>query len=302
MQPQAFPYILLLSLFWGTNIVASRFGIGEFDPYLFIALRLTIATLFFVPVLFINGRHWPTDTNIWRLGIVSGILGVAIPMTSFILSLQYQSSGVASIFVTASPAIIVIMAHFALPDEKMTRNKGLGLVLALLGALFLVWRGESGLADVNRASPLGFGLVMIGLVSEAVNTMFVRRRMRDIDPMTITGIRLLTGAVIALVIALLVGDFTLTAVSPAGYFSLGYAALIGALAGQFTAFVIQRRFGATAFSLTSYLIPVVATTFGVVLLDEIVTWAMLIGVILIGSGIYLISKRTGTAVRRLPVR
>ncbi|MCB8945937.1 MAG: DMT family transporter [Ardenticatenaceae bacterium] len=302
MQPKAFPYIILLSLFWGTNIVASRFGIGEFDPYLFIALRLATATLFFIPIAFANGRRWPQDRTIWKHGIISGILGVAIPMTSFILSLQYQSSGVASIFVTASPAIIVIMAHFVLPDEKMTRNKAIGLVLALLGALFLVLRGESGLADVGRASPLGFILVMMGLVSEAINTMYVRRRMMHIDPMTVTGIRLFTGAVIAFVAALLVGEFTLADVTPAGYFSLAYAGLIGALAGQFTAFYIQRRFGATAFSLTSYIIPVVATTFGVLLLDEIVTWAMLVGIVLIGSGIYLISKRTAVTVRRMPLR
>jgi drug/metabolite transporter (DMT)-like permease len=302
MQSQAFPYILLLSLFWGTNIVASRFGIGEFDPYLFTTFRLAIATLFFVPISLMNGRRWPTDPNIWRHAVISGILGVTIPMTSFILSLQYQSSGVASIFVTASPAIIVIMAHFILPDEKMTRNKALGLILALLGALFLVLRGESGLADVGRASPLGFILVMLGLVSEAINTMYVRRRMMDIDPIMVTGIRLLIGAVIALAIALLVADFSLTAVTPTGIFSLVYAALIGALAGQFTAFYIQRRFGATAFSLTSYLIPIVATTFGVLLLDEIVTWAMLVGIVLIGSGIYLISKRTAVSVRRMPIR
>jgi drug/metabolite transporter (DMT)-like permease len=302
MQTSAFPYILILSLFWGTNIVASRFGIGEFDPYLFIALRLAIATLFFVPILWLNGRRWPTDRTLWRHGFISGILGVAIPMTSFILSLQYQSSGVASIFVTASPAIIVIMAHFFLPDEKMTRNKAFGLILALFGALFLVLRGESGLADVGRASPLGFILVMIGLVAEGINTMYVRRHMMAVDPMTVTGIRLFVGAVIVLVIVLLVGDFSLTAVTPAGYFSLGYAALIGALAGQFTAFYIQRRFGATAFALTSYLIPIVATTFGVLLLDEIVTWAMFVGIALIGSGIYLISKRTAITVRRMPIR
>jgi LPXTG-motif cell wall-anchored protein len=46
----------------------------------------------------------------------------------------------------------------------------------------------------------------------------------------------------------------------------------------------------------------VATTFGVLLLDEIVTWAMLVGIILIGSGIYLISKRTAVSVRRMPIR
>ena len=188
MHTKAFPYIILLSLFWGTNIVASRFGVGEFDPYLFIALRLTIAVLFFMLVVAWNGRFVPRDKDVWKLSIVSGILGVSIPMTSFILSLQYQSSGVASIFVTASPAIVVIMAHFFLPDEKMTRNKALGLILALAGALFLALRGESGLADVARANPLGFILVMVGLVSEGINAMFIRLRMQNMDPMDVTGI------------------------------------------------------------------------------------------------------------------
>ena len=89
-----------------------------------------------------------------------------------------------------------------------------------------------------------------------------------------------------------VADFDLTAVTASGYFSLVYAAVIGAVAGQFTAYYITREHGATAFSLTSYVIPVVATTFGVLLLGEIVTWGMLVGIILIGGGIYLINKRT----------
>jgi drug/metabolite transporter (DMT)-like permease len=212
-------------------------------------------------------------------------------MTTFILSLQYQSSGVASIFVTTSPVQIVIAAHFFLPDEKLTRNKVVGVSLALMGALFLALRGESGLAGVGRANPLGFLLVTVGLLAETVNTMYVRRHMTHLDPMEVTGIRLAVAALILLVVASFMGDFSFAHVTFAGYFSLGYAALIGALAGQFTAFYIQRRFGATAFALTSYLIPVVATTFGVLLLGEIVTWAMLVGVVLIGAGIYLINRR-----------
>jgi LPXTG-motif cell wall-anchored protein len=46
----------------------------------------------------------------------------------------------------------------------------------------------------------------------------------------------------------------------------------------------------------------VATVFGLLLLDEIVTWAMLVGIVLIGSGIYLLSKRTAFGVRRMPIR
>ncbi len=292
MHTKAFPYIGMLGLFWGTNIVASRFGVGEFDPYVFIAIRLTIATLFFLLVLMVNGRFLPTDWETWKPSIISGFLGVAIPMTTFILSLQFMSSGVASIFVTAAPVIVVIMAHFFLPDEKMSRNKGLGVMLALAGALFLALRGESGLADVGRANPLGFILIMVGLTTEGFNAMYVRLRMQALNPMEVTGIRLLTGCLSVWVLALFVGDFTFTAVTFAGYFSVAYAAIIGAVAGQFTAYYIIQEHGATAFSLTSYVVPVVATFFGVVILGEIVTWGMLTGVVLIGGGIYLVNKRT----------
>lgn len=303
MHTKAFPFIGLLSLFWGTNIVASRFGIGEFDPYLFIALRLLIASLFFWPIYFMSGRPWPTDLNLWRHAAVSGVVGVAIPMTFFILSLQYQSSGMASILVTASPALMVIAAHLFLPDERMTRNKALGVALALFGSLLLVWRGESGLAGVGRASPLAFVLILIGQFFDIATAIHIRRRMLDMHPMAVTGIRLSVGALVMLAVSLAVTGFSWPSITTAGYFSLGYAALIGALAGQFLAFYVTRRFGATAFALTSYLTPVVATTFGVFALGEIVTWVMLAGVALIGGGIHLINRQVypgKRAMRPLP--
>ena len=221
MHTKALPYIFLLSLFWGTNIVASRFGIGEFDPYFFITLRLTIATVFFAAFLLLKQRAVPRGKILWQKALLSGVIGVAVPMSTFILSLQYQSSGVTSIYVTMAPVLIVIAAHFFLPDEQLTRNKILGVVLALLGSLFLALRGESGLANVSRANPLGFGLIMVGLVSETINTIYVRLRMKELDPIQVTSIRLLAGAVVTLGFTLTLGDISFTGITRAGYFSLG---------------------------------------------------------------------------------
>ncbi|MEM7117559.1 MAG: DMT family transporter [Chloroflexota bacterium] len=290
MHTKALPYIFLLSFCWGTNVVASRFGIGQFEPFLYIMLRLAIATLVFVPILlFIQGKL-PTDKTLWRQAAISGVLGVAIPIPTFILSLQYQSSGVASLYVTTLPVMLVIAAHFFLPDEKMTRFKALGVGLALSGTLFLAVRGESGLADVGRASPLGFILVMSGLVSEVGNTMFVRSKMQGQDPMQVTAVRLFTATLVVLVVTLVLGDFSLANVTQAGYFALGYAAFIGALAAQFLAFYVQRTYGATAFSLNSFIVPVVAIVAGALLLDEVITWPMGVGMLLIGGGLYLINR------------
>jgi len=42
--------------------------------------------------------------------------------------------------------------------------------------------------------------------------------------------------------------------------------------------------------MTSFLVPIVATLFGALLLGEILTWAMAVGMLLIGTGLYLVNK------------
>lgn len=290
MHSKAFPYIALLGLFWGSNLVAARFGTSEFTPLFFIALRLSVATLCFLPFMITGGRTFPTSGETWKLAIVSGILGVAIPMSAFILALQYMSSGLVSIFVTVAPAFIAIAAHFFLPDEKLDVAKWGGVGLALLGSAFLVGLGESGLVDVSRVNPVGPLLIAFGLLSDSVNTVFVRLKMRNQDTFQVTGIRLLTAALILLVLSLSFEPFSFDGVTGWGVFSLFYAAIIGALAGQFMAFYIMREYGAISFSMVSFVVPVVATLLGVLLLGEIVTWGMLVGVALIGAGIWVLNR------------
>ncbi|MEM7033897.1 MAG: DMT family transporter [Chloroflexota bacterium] len=286
---QALPTVTVLSLFWGVNAVASRFGISQFDPYFFITLRLAIASLVFWPILYLVQGKLPTDKVLWKQASLSGILGVAIPIPTFILSLQYQSSGVASLYVITLPVMLVIAAHYLLPDEKMTRPKAIGVSLAIGGTLLLALRGESGLADVGRASPIGFFLVVGGLVFEVCNTMFVRIHMKNTDPMQVTAIRLLVATVVVFIITMFLGDFSLANVTRSGYLTLGYAALVGALAAQFLAFYVQRTYGATVFSLNSFLVPIFATVTGALWLGEVITGTMLVGMLLIGSGLYLIN-------------
>ncbi len=63
------------------------------------------------------------------------------------------------------------------------------------------------------------------------------------------------------------------------------------------AFYNIQRFGATASAVTAYVIPVVASIGGVLILDERITGAMLIGLVLIVGGIALINQRTQISQR-----
>ncbi|MCB0000744.1 MAG: DMT family transporter, partial [Anaerolineales bacterium] len=165
MTAQALPYISFLGFLFGSTLVASRFSVGQFQPTTYIGLRLSMAGLGHIAFYtFVNRRYkWPTDRRLWFHASVLGILGTAVPMTSIVTALQYLSSGLAAIFITTSPAITVLLAHFFLPDEHLNRRKALGVALALSGTIVLAFSGESGLADAGEANPLGYLLMLIAM-------------------------------------------------------------------------------------------------------------------------------------------
>jgi len=276
---------------FGVSLVVSRFSVEQFTPTLYIGLRLGLAGLGFVVVytLRIGNRRWPKGGDLWGRGFVIGILGTAIPMTGIVSSLQYLSSGLASILITVNPAITVLMAHYFLNDEPLTRRKSSGVLLALGGAVLLVARGESGLPDVHQANPVGYLLVLGGMLFGSIMTIYARKYMQNLNAFDVTGIRMFAGALVVLPAALLFEGFDMSRVDLQGVMGLLFAAVVGTFLGFLLSFYNIQQFGATAAVMTSYVVPVVAGLIGIFLLNEQITWGMMAGILLIIFGVWMIN-------------
>ena len=290
MNNQALPFILLLGLSWGTSIVATRFGVGQFDATVYAALRMLLASLAYVLVYLLSGRkrRFPRDPSLWRHAALLGVVGTAIPMLSMISAIQYQSATVTSILLTLGPVITVFLAHFFLPDEQLTLRKGAGAAIALAGALLLAIRGESGLAGAGSANLLGYGLVILAMLSGNSASIYIRRRMRDLDTYDVASVRMFVATVVVMPLASILVGFDLERVDTQGSIALVYAALVGTFLAQGLSFYVVQRFGATSGATALYVTPVTAGLGGVLLLGEQITVGMLAGMALIAVGIAFI--------------
>lgn len=291
MTTQALPYIVLLGFMYGSTLVASRFSVGQFEPLTYIGLRVTMAAIAHVVIyLASRKRIWPTDKWLWIHALVLGIFGTALPMSGMVMSLQYLSSGMTSILITTGPAVTVLMAHFFLDDERLTGRTILGIGLALTGAVLLALRGETGLAD-NSGSILGYGLVLGGMLLGSAATIYARKFMKTYDSYDVASIRMFGAMFLMVPLSLGTVGFDLSAVTNVGYGALVYAAVVGTFGGMMLAFYNIKHFGATASSMTAYVVPIAANIGGILLLGEIFTRGMLIGTALIVAGIYIINRR-----------
>jgi drug/metabolite transporter (DMT)-like permease len=300
MNMQALPYILITGLAFGSSLISSRFGIRQINPYVFTGLRLAMASLAFLTIYWLNRRHrpWPSELRLWRYACILGIFGLAIPMTATLLALQYISSGIAAILITTGPALTVLLAHFFLADERLTRRKTAGVILALSGALLLTVRGESGLPNAGQSSFIGYLMILSVLLFGSGTTIYTRKFLQGYDAFDVTSLQVFVATLVVFPMSILLIGFDLHQVEGSGYVALIYSALAGTFLGFLGYFYLIKQFGATSAAMTNYLIPVSASLGGVLLLGETITPGMVIGMAIIIAGIVIINYRRRTA--RLP--
>ena len=253
MNPKALPYILALGSIWGLNLVLSRFGLSQFTPSVFVGLRFAVAlTIFATIYTFSSERRWARDPRMWRNSVLTGVFGTALPFFCFTTALQFQSAGLTSLLVTTSPAILVTVAHFVLPEARLNRMTVIGVIVALSGAMLIVTRGESGLPDVTQANPLGYGLIYLALIMDASVNVYIRKNMQGDDTFDVTSIRMLTAMLVILPLALWFNPPDLGAVTPLGWGAFFFTAIASTFFAQILAFYIVRTFGTTSMAMERY--------------------------------------------------
>jgi drug/metabolite transporter (DMT)-like permease len=126
-------------------------------------------------------------------------------------------------------------------------------------------------------------------------TIYARKFMQGFDAFDVASIRMVVTTIVVAPFAVLITGIDITAINLPGVLSLVYAALAGNFAGMYLAYRNITRFGVTITAMTDYVIPIVGSLLGVLVLSEQITTGMIFGMGLIIAGIALINWR-----RRVP--
>lgn len=152
------PLHLLLALVvvavWGTNFVVIKWGLEDFPPLTFAALRFTLA--FLPAALFLKRPKVP-----WRsLALYGVLIGVGQFGVLYLAMTQWISPGLASL-VVQTQAFFTVGFAMLLAGERLRGYQAAALALAGAGLAWLVAHAN---AD---ATPLGLALVLVAALSWA---------------------------------------------------------------------------------------------------------------------------------------
>ena len=281
--------LLLTALFWGGTWVAGRVAVHEASPFAVASWRFFVAVLL-LGILLVRREGWPRwSLRQWLKISALGLSGVFFYNVFFLYGLQRVEAGRGALVVAFIPALIAL-ADWLLFQLPMSPQKAMGIVLALVGCLLVVTRGQPLLI---LSGAVGFGeLLLLGTaVSWVSYTLISRHCSRQFSALALTFGACLTGWLMLTAAALVDGSlFALGATTWRGWSSIVFLGLFGtALAFTWYSQAIV-RIGTTKSAAFINLVPVFAVLLGTLLLDERLASAVLAGGALVIVGVFLTNR------------
>ena len=279
---------------WGSNFMFVKLGVATVPPATLVASRLVIGALILVAVVRAMGHVFPPFGRAWVSYAVLAVLGNALPFWLITTGQKTIDSVLAGSLMAIMPLTPLVLAHFFVAGERMTRYRLAGFVLGFVGIVVLM--GPAALSGLGGSSVevVAQLCVLAGAICYAAQSVLVRRMLKG-NVMVASAAIIAIAAVICVPVALVVDRpwmLSPSAVStwvvvwigigPTALATIVYLKLIGSA-------------GPTFMSLTNYCIPIVALFLGMAILGEQPGPNAYAGLALILAGIALSQIRRAMA-------
>lgn len=219
-----------------------------------------------------------------------GLLGFFISQTLTAEALVYTSPVYYSLIAAMTPVAVMLLAA-AFIKEKITGLSIVGVVLAIAGAILMVFASQSSVS-VGKNDVLGLFLALMSLLTWAIYLIATRKVSQKYSPVTQMKWVFLISAVVAVPWAwneLPLNKLYTSAWAWDGVAEMAFIVIFATVLGYFLIPFAMKYLKATTVSIYTNLQPVIASLVAIVLGQDIWTWDKPIAAVLILLGAYIVT-------------
>ncbi|HKW58592.1 MAG TPA: DMT family transporter [Candidatus Dormibacteraeota bacterium] len=274
-----------LALIWGVSFLLIKLAVQDMSPPALLLFRSASGCIALAAIVFVIRRRLFNPG--WR-GYLFGfafmaVTNAVIPWISIAWGEERISSGLASILNSTTTLWVAVLIYWVMPSERPSFVNYIGVVIGFAGVVVLVY------PDIAQHGLSGdfFGAlaVVLASLSYAVNSLYQRRRMRHVSVFEVSLGQLVFSTLFALPLAatslpaMHVRPLSLAAVLTLGAAGTGVAYLLY--------YYVMNTLGAVRAAGVTFLVPVTAVFWGVVLLHETLSVTIVAGMVVILAGVVL---------------
>ncbi|GAC1634132.1 MAG: DMT family transporter [Ktedonobacteraceae bacterium] len=285
--------LILANTLWATSYVAGKFILHDISVNMLNALRMCIASLLVIPLLFMKRKEmhltWHDLPQLLLLALAGFVINKLLEYGGLALT---TATDVA--LLVSSETLFTVTLSWLLLRERFNLLRTGTMLLGLMGVYLIVER--SFIPNI----PVGGGvwritgdlLVVLGLVFEAFYTVRGKALLGKHSPLLVISAAIVGSTIFWLPLAgWEIVSFGWHPLSMLGWLSLGWMALVVTVFGYLAWFQGLAKVDGSAAAVTLFVQPLLGTALAVILLHEQLTPITIVGGVLIVVSVFLISRQ-----------
>lgn len=291
--------LALVAVLFSIHYIVGKIALRSFHPLTFAYLRVAGSAICLMILTGSRKKATPplSPADGWRLVLYS-MLGVVINQLLFISGLALTTAHEAAILITTIPVFTLVSA-LVLGTEKLTPPKFAGILLALIGAVLLIGRGQD--IALRPESLLGDALILINCASYGLYLVLSKPLMKQIGAVRVVTRMFAIGAVIMIpfcVNAMIHENWT--SIPPVAWLALITVILGPTVAAYLLNAWALARAESSLVAAYTYVQPFVASILATIFLGETISASIAGAAALIFAGVYLSSRASRVAPAGMP--
>jgi drug/metabolite transporter (DMT)-like permease len=285
--------LLACCLFWGFQQILIKSTVAEVPPLWQAALRFACATVLLAGWCALRRVPLFGRDGTLAAGLLAGAL-FAAEFTCIYLGLRDTTASRLTVFLYTSPFVVALLLPRFVPAERLRGVQWVGLVIAF-GAVAVAF--SEGFTGASTARQLrGDALALLAGALWGLTTLVIRStRLASASPEKTLFYQVAVTAFVAPLLSLGLGESWSLAYSAHAWGSLAAQTVLGAFVSYLVWMWLLRHYPATRMSSFTFLTPVFALVFGVVLLHEPLTTQLVLALLGVGAGIVLVNRQRPAA-------
>ena len=279
--------LTLTSIIWGTTWVASRIGVQHVPGLQISYIRQFIAGSLLLIFFFIRGEKLPTWQQFRWLFVLS-IFTFVLSNGFSTWSVKYVSSGLAALISALYPLCVVIIEMIFFKTNNNTSLTFIGLFIGLAGVAIVFY--ENAFHEQPEGYSYGVILGVIAMIGWSIGTIYIARNKYQMNPYYAIGWQMFFGSFLICLLALTTNNnISFIEIPSQTWIVIAYLVSFGSVVA-FVAFIYTVKYLSPAIaSLYAYINPLVAMIVGSILLDEPLTFNLIIGALITLAGVYIVN-------------
>ncbi|MBT3337445.1 MAG: DMT family transporter [Anaerolineae bacterium] len=281
--PLAIAEAIFVNLIWATSFIIVKLVLDEISPLTISGLRYFVGALILLPFI-LREKSAPISAKMWGWLLLLGISQYTIGNGAIFWSLEYLPATTVS-FLMGTITISTLIAGILWLKEIPTKMQVIGIFVTLSGGTLFFING------VQAGEMLGLGIFFVGMLGITFFSIMGRKFAREgaVSTLTLTGVPLLLGGVVSLLIAIPFEGIPSASLSTWGL--ILFLAAVNTALGYFLYNHALQVLTAIQMNIILNLTPVWTAVFGFFLLDERLSIPQMAAIAVLICGVMLVQMK-----------